>query len=400
MKLAPRTLSVSGAAAGHTELRMGCFALILAAGRSSRFGRDKLDLPLGGKPVWRWSVDTFGSHPQVDGLGIVTQEKHVERLRTELSNAAFVVSGGSSRMDSVRTGLAAVPNGVETVLIHDAARPFVSDRLIDDVLEAARRTGAAWPGLPPADTVRQAEPIGFTTLDRGRLYIAQTPQAAALELLRKAYAAATDESTDDIQLLERIGIASERVQGDPECFKITTQQDYHQALAKIGASRVMETRTGFGYDIHAFSTDPDRPLRLGGILFEERPGLEGHSDADVLIHAVVDALLGAAGLGDIGMHYPPGDARWKNAGSALFLSETAGRLEREGWRIAHIDCSVVAEKPRILPHREEICKAIAAALGSEVDIVSVKATTNERLGAIGREEGIAAFAVATIARSS
>ena len=201
--------------------------------------------------------------------------------------------------------------------------------------------------------------------------------------------------TDDVSLLETLGIYAEIVPGDKENIKLTTKEDYEHALRKIS---MPEIRTGLGYDIHPFSKEPNRPLFLGGVLFEEEQGLEGHSDADVILHAVVDALLGAAGLGDIGLHYPNTDPQWKNADSKIFPKETAKRLQDENWQIINIDITVLAEHPKIIRRREDIRTRISNEVGLESSRINLKATTNEKLGAIGRGEGIAAFSVATIRR--
>ncbi len=371
------------------ESRAGkAFAIILAAGRSERFGRDKLAVPIGEKPVWKLAYEAFLDHPEVAGVGIVTAANRVFEIRNQVPYAAFVVAGGGNRTESARMGLRHVPADAQVVLIHDGARPFVSPEVITRVIAAVRAHGAAFPAIAVTDTIRQKEGENMSTLDRATLLSVQTPQGATLEHWKRAFAQNLATS-DDIALLEAIGVKPAVVEGDPRNSKITHASDL---------PTMWESRTGLGYDIHSFSTDPNRPLWLGGVEFDDRPGLEGHSDADVIIHALVDALLGGAVLGDIGIHYPNTDPQWKNAPSSQFLTDAALLLKKENWHIMHIDISVLAERPKIMVRKDEIRAALAQASGVSMDKISIKATTNERLGSIGRGEGIAAFAVATIAR--
>ncbi len=363
-------------------------AIILAAGSSQRFGRNKLLEKIDGVEVWLKSLKAFQSHPSVDFVGLVCSAEMLERCKE--CNADFVIEGGETRQQSACIGIAALPESVEIVLIHDAARPWLSGEVISKVIDGVREAGAAFPALPVSDTIKISEDSGLRTLDRSRLYAAQTPQGARRDLFVEAHRRAEAEMTDDMALLEAIGVNPLAVQGDPRNRKITQPHDMDSQ---------MEFRTGLGYDIHKFSDQPDRPMWLGGIEFDDRPGLDGHSDADALLHAVVDALLGGAGLGDIGEHYPNTDPRWKNAPSSLFLSEAAAQVGQNGWKINHVDCSILAERPKILPRRDEMRARIADLIGLDISQVSIKATTNEGLGAIGRGEGIAAFAVATLSRT-
>ena len=222
----------------------------------------------------------------------------------------------------------------------------------------------------------------------------QTPQGGRADLMRRAHSEASREYTDEIALIEAIGAPWQAVAGSHQNFKVTVPEDLIRARAMLRH----ETRTGLGYDVHAFSTELGRPLWLGGVHFSDHPGLEGHSDADALLHAITDSLLGAAVMGDIGLHFPPGDERWKNAPSLMFLEHTGRLLTAAGWEIVHVDSTVIAESPKVMPRAVEIREGIAAALKISPDRVSVKATTNEGLGAIGRGEGIAAYATATIER--
>ncbi len=361
--------------------------LLAAAGRSERFGADKLRREVGGAPVWLKSYRALAGHPEIDSVVIVCSAGHEEEMRRHAPEA-IVVPGGASRQESVQRGLDALPSEAEIVLIHDAARPWVTEEVISRVIAGVRERGAAYPGIPVSDTIRQTD---GTTLDRSQLLAVQTPQGFRVELIRQAHAAGEPGATDDIKLVEAMGVSALAVEGDPANTKITHPTDLPMIEPR-------EYRTGLGYDVHRFSEDPDRPLWLGGIEFDDKPGLEGHSDADALLHAVVDSLLGAAGLGDIGEHYPNTDPRWKDAPSSLFLRETANRLRAEGWTIEHIDVAVLAERPKILPRRAEMIAHISAAIDVRINKVSIKATTNEGLGAIGRGEGIAAFATATLSR--
>ena len=372
---------------------MKIFAAVLAAGRGERFGADKIEANLGGRPVWRWSFDSLLAHPEIDGLILVTAPEKVALLSLELSDQAVVVAGGSSRQESSLAALNAARNA-DILLIHDAARPFVSQSLITDTISAIKRSGAAAAALPVTDTIKQMIfPEGVVTLDRSKLIAMQTPQGANVELLTKAHNAANQAFTDEMAMIEQLGVHPEIVQGDPKNFKITTPEDLARAQALV---MVQETRVGIGYDIHPFSQDPTRQLFLGGVYFPDHLALDGHSDADVLLHAATDALLGAAGLGDIGEHFPNTDPRWRGEPSLTFLRHAASILRSAGWRIVNLDITAIAESPKIMKKAIEIRTTIASSLEVSIDRVSIKATTNERLGSIGRSEGIAAFATASI----
>lgn len=360
------------------------FAILVASGKSERFGADKLELELGGIPVWEASYRALRDSGFVDGVGVVTRPEKVARTLARVPDMEFVVSGGGSRSESVRRGLAAIPAGFDYVLVHDAARPFVTAEVIERVVMGVRERGAAYPAVGVSDTVR----LDGKLLDRSKILAAQTPQGGRIEDLRQAIVNQAD-LTDEMAFLQAMGVEIFAVEGDPANKKITHPGDLMND---------MEIRTGFGYDVHRFSDDPARPLWLGGVEFDDRPGLEGHSDADALLHAIVDALLGAAALGDIGVHYPPTDPQWRDCRSLRFVRETGAMLKREGWRIVNVDATVVAERPKVMVKALEIRTGIAEALGIDVGRVSVKATTNEKLGSIGNSEGIAGYAVATISR--
>ncbi len=311
----------------------------------------------------------------------------------DLPSGVTLVAGGETRKASSLAALEAAGDAA-VLLVHDAARPFLSRELIDRVLAGVAERGAAGVALPVTDTLRRVGE-GAGTVDRRNLWAMQTPQGATAELLRRAHRASPEGSTDDLAMIEAIGVHPAIVPGDPNNFKITHPEDLARAQALLG---IGEIRTGLGYDIHPFSDDPSRELWLGGVRFPGHRALDGHSDADALLHAATDALLGAAAMGDIGQHFPNTDARWRGAPSIQFLRHAAALLQADGWAVVNLDMTVIAESPKVMKQSIEIRTTVAEAIGIEVDRVSVKATTNERLGAIGRSEGIAAFATSTIQR--
>ena len=360
-------------------------AAILCAGSGTRFGGDKLALKIYGKPVWRWSYDAYASHPAIGRTILVGSPDNLSELET----VGDAILGGATRQASVRAALDAAGDA-EFLVLHDGARPFVLPETISQVVEAARRSGAAAAAVPVTDTIKEQGADGLRTLDRTRLWAMQTPQAIRTDLLRRAHDVATADATDDLALLEALGIEATLVPGDPQNMKITTPAD----LLRLPS----ETRTGMGYDVHSFSDDPSRVLMLGGVAFPDHPALEGHSDADALLHAATDALLGAAALGDIGVHFPPSDERWRGRESIHFLRHATSLLEGEGWTVVNLDMTVIAESPKVMKRSAEVRETVAAALGIEAERVSLKATTNERMGFVGRGEGIAALAIATVRR--
>jgi 2-C-methyl-D-erythritol 4-phosphate cytidylyltransferase/2-C-methyl-D-erythritol 2,4-cyclodiphosphate synthase len=382
----------------------GAVAIVVAAGKSTRFGGDvpKQFLSLSGESSTSRAVRALAACPGVDGVVIVLPPDDVNGPRaTELGALPRVlatVAGGRSRMDSALAGVEAAPNA-DVILVHDAARPFVPPMLVAAVLAAVQRHGAAVPVVPAHETVKRDDGSGFVaeTLDRSSLRLAQTPQGARrdwmLEALRLAVASGL-EATDEGQALERAGRRVALVPGDPSNFKITTQDDWNAALSRVDDDTM---RVGHGYDIHRF--DASRTLVLGGVTFPGEPGLAGHSDADVVLHAAMDALLGAAGLPDIGHYFPPDDPRFAGADSSALARAVAGHVRAAGFRIANLDVTVLAERPRIREHVAAMRESIASCCHTEVARVGVKATTLEGLGALGRGEGIACHAVALLRRS-
>ncbi|HXG99826.1 MAG TPA: bifunctional 2-C-methyl-D-erythritol 4-phosphate cytidylyltransferase/2-C-methyl-D-erythritol 2,4-cyclodiphosphate synthase [Sphingomicrobium sp.] len=370
-------------------------ALIVAAGSGRRMGGDvpKQYRMVGSKSVLAHAVDALASHPRIDAVRVVIGADQAEQARAALREREVgeLVSGGRLRSDSVRAGLSAIGDGI--VLVHDAARPFCPHAVVDRLLDALEKHDGAVPVLAVADTVATGGATLEAMVDRKRMLRVQTPQAFHVEDLIYAYeeagrGAPTDESTVMIEA----GLKVAAVEGDPMLDKITTPGDWDRAEAMLSAHLI--NRTGMGFDVHAFGGDG--PILLGGIEIEHSRGLAGHSDADVVLHAITDALLGAGGMGDIGEHFPPSDPRWKGANSATFLEHAAKLLRDCGAIIDFIDCTVIAEQPKIGPHRDAMRKRIAGIVGLDLSQISVKATTTEGLGFTGRGEGIAAQAVATI----
>ncbi len=371
-------------------------AVILAAGSGSRFGGDKLSVPLRGVPVWRRSYLAFANHPDVDEVIIVCSESNYPAIKASVGEDAEVIFGGDTRTASTIAGLwKASQIGCDAVLFHDAARPFVSQDVISRVVAQVKNGKAVAAAIPCVDTVKVATDDELHIhLDRRGLVAMQTPQGGPVAVFADAFAKVQDPCTDDMEVLSRAGYTTEWVMGDPANFKITNPEDVLRARALVG----IESRTGLGYDVHRFSDDPSRECWLGGVYFPDEIGLEGHSDADVVIHAVVDALLGAISAGDIGQLFPNTDMANKNRPSREFLTEAVRLVAEGGWTVNNIDIAIQAEKPKIMPRALEIRTTIAELMAIDVERVSVKATTQERLGAIGRGEGIAAYAVCSLNR--
>ena len=376
---------------------MRTVALILAAGRGSRLGAPlpKQFLDLAGRPLLRHAVEAFLRHPRVAAVRVVGDAEACARALAGLG-LPDAIAGGETRQASARAGLEALAaEPPEAVLIHDAARPIVPARVIDAVVCALEAgAAAAVPALPVTDTLKRDEGgLVAGTVPREGLVRVQTPQGfrfgAILEAHRRAAGAAL---TDDAAVAEASGIPVRLVPGAEENIKVTLPGDLSRAEALLGPSLV--PRTGIGFDVHRLVAG--RPLVLCGVAIPSPVGLAGHSDADVGIHALCDALYGALAEGDIGVHFPPSEARWKDADSALFLRHAAGRVAARGGRIANVDVTLICERPRIAPHAGAMRARLASLLGLAESAVSVKATTTERLGFTGRGEGIAAQAAATV----
>jgi 2-C-methyl-D-erythritol 4-phosphate cytidylyltransferase/2-C-methyl-D-erythritol 2,4-cyclodiphosphate synthase len=376
-----------------------CVALVVACGRGERFGSDrpKQYLPLAGKPLLRHALGRLCRHPAVDRVRAVIHPDDAALYTAAAEGLDLLepVPGGATRQDSVRLGLESlVDQPPELVLIHDGARPLVSAAVVDGVLQALRSYPAALPVLPVTDTLKRgAEGIVAGTVDRVDLYRAQTPQGFVYERILRAHRRfAGAAMTDDAALAEADGLAVALVVGDEDNVKITEPADLARAERLLGAAS--RSCTGFGFDVHRLA--PGDGIILLGVGVPCPLRLLGHSDADVGLHALTDALLGTIGAGDIGSHFPPSEARWADADSAIFLTHARDLVAAAGGHIEHVDVTLICEQPRIGPHRAAMTARVAGLLGLRSDRVSVKATTTERLGFTGRGEGIAAQAVATV----
>lgn len=375
-------------------------ALIVAAGRGLRMTGDvpKQYRQLAGRMVLRRTLRAFETHPAVDHVVTVIhpddESFYVEAARG--MNLAPPIHGGATRQDSVRRGLEALSetNQPARVLIHDGARPFVSADLIDRVIEALDSHDAVIPALDVHDTLKRIDNARVgETVDRDNLIRAQTPQGFSFPVILGAHRNCAGQSlTDDAAVAEASGVRVATVPGAEENFKITTDEDLQRAEGI--SSRERETRVGTGFDVHRF--EAGERIRLGGVDIPHDRALAGHSDADVALHALTDALLGAMGDGDIGSHFPPSDPKWKQADSAQFLEHASARLDAMDGRLIHADLTVICEAPRIGPHRDVMRARIAEILRTAESRISVKATTTEGLGFTGRAEGIAAQAAVTV----
>jgi len=418
---------------------MKACALIPAAGRGERFGRgtNKVFAEIGGKPVLAHTLSVFESCNAIGEIIVVTGKDDIEAVGKLVDRFAFkkvthIVVGGEHRQDSVRQGLEKVTG--EIVAIHDAARPMVTCDIIEQSIEEARRSGACVAAVPVVDTIKRGEPlpqllpgtgrgvesdscakgdaasgspsrfgrglggrlIVSGTVDRANLYSIQTPQTFKTDLIRKAYESAYSDgiyATDDAALVERMGEKVAIVEGSYDNIKITTPSDIELASMKLGA---LEQRTGIGFDVHALVEG--RKLILGGVEIPFEKGLAGHSDADVLVHAIMDALLGAAALGDIGTHFPDSDPSYKGISSIRLLAHVGDLLTQNGWKIINLDAVVICERPKISGYVPVMIGNIAGCLGVDPGRISVKGTTTEGLGYTGRGEGIACQAVAAIGK--
>ena len=383
-------------------MREAC-ALIPAAGRGERLGRaaNKVFAAVAGKPILAHTLSVFESCGAVGEIILVVGEREVEAARDLAGRFGFakvreIVTGGPHRQDSVRRGLEKVTSDV--VAIHDGARPMVTGGMISASIEKAREGGACIVAVPVVDTIKSvsADQTVTGTLDRTNLFAVQTPQTFRTDLIRSAYDRAYADgvyATDDAALVERLQEKVFIVAGSPDNIKITTPADLELASTKLGGA---ETRTGIGLDVHALLEG--RKLLLGGVEIDSEMGLAGHSDADVMLHAIADACLGAAALGDIGRHFPDTDPAYKGISSLKILTRVAEMLSREGWQVVNVDAVLACEQPKIAPFVSRMIHRISECLDTDPGRISVKGTTTEGLGCVGRGEGIACFAVAALAR--
>lgn len=384
--------------------------IVVAAGRGSRAGDGipKQYRKLAGKPLLAHTLDALMRGAPGAAIIPVIHKDDLDLYESSaasskaLSQLCRPVFGGATRQASVRLGLEAAAGQAskpEIILIHDAARLFVSDTLITSAVAAAKSYGAAVPGATVSDTIKEIDAEGFVTATplRRTLRAVQTPQAFRFDLILAAHRAAAaqgiTELTDDAAVAEWAGHRVHVFAGEESNMKVTTMQDLRTAEMQL-LRGLADVRTGQGYDVHAFG--PGDHVWLGGLKIAHDHGLVGHSDADVLSHAITDALLGALAEGDIGSHFPPSDPQWRGAASKIFLAAAAAKVRARGGAIAHIDATVVCERPKLGPHRDEIRASIAKIADIPLERVAVKATTSERLGFTGREEGIASLAIATI----
>jgi len=381
-------------------------AIIAAGGRGQRFGgaEPKQLLTVGGRPILERSVNAFLAHASVNEVVVVLPQELVDNPPAYLRDhekPLRIVAGGARRQDSVANGFHAAAEQSELIVIHDAARPFVSADLIARTIAAAAESGAALAALPARDTVKQGRDhfVG-ATLPRETIFLAQTPQAFRRSVLADALELA-DDATDEAALAERAGHQVRLVTGEASNIKITTPDDLvlAEAIAQAGkhdaiAVPVGTGRAGMGYDLHRLVAG--RPLILGGVTIPSDVGALGHSDADVVCHAITDAILGAAGHGDIGRHFPDADPRWKDASSLDLLARAAQMVAAQGFEVGNVDVTVLLERPKIRDHVDAMRQAVATAIGIDVTRVSIKGKTNEGVDAIGRGEAIAAHAVALV----
>jgi 2-C-methyl-D-erythritol 4-phosphate cytidylyltransferase/2-C-methyl-D-erythritol 2,4-cyclodiphosphate synthase len=374
-------------------------ALVVAAGRGTRFGGEipKQYLPLAGQAVLRHALIACRNHPRIGAVRAVIHGDDREHYDEAARGLGLLepVTGGETRQASVKAGLESLAGlGPRLVLIHDGARPLVAAEVFDRVIDALAAAPAAIAAVPVADTLKRgADGYIRETVDRAGLWRAQTPQGFRFAEILAAHRAAQHRSlTDDAAVAEAAGLAVALVPGSEENLKITSKDDLMRAERRLGLG---ETRVGTGFDVHRFV--PGDYVMLCGLKVPHDHGLLGHSDADVGLHALTDAILGAIGAGDIGEHFPPSDPKWRGANSAQFLAHAAGLVRARGGRILHVDVTIVCERPKVSPHRAAMAARIAEILALDRDRVSVKATTTEGLGFAGRREGIAAQAVATIA---
>lgn len=373
-------------------------ALIVAAGKGDRAGGavPKQFAALGGRAMLTYSVDAFLAHPDVEAVWLVIGEGQESLARDAIGARSLsgIVTGGAERQDSVRAGLEALAGqNVKKVLIHDAARPFLPADVIDRLIAALDHAEGAIPALPVVDTIARGDDLLGDVVNRAGLFRIQTPQAFRYDAIMTSHNGwAGGIATDDAQMARAAGYEIMIVPGDPALEKVTLAADFATAEQRLCAMR--SVRTGMGFDVHRL--ERGKELWLCGLKVDHEYGLSGHSDADVALHAVVDAILGAVGEGDIGSHFPPGDPQWKGAASHLFIAHARDLVAARSGSIEHVDVTIICEAPKIGPHREAMRARLAELLNIDIGRTSVKATTTEGLGLTGRREGIAAQAIATV----
>ncbi|MEQ1540155.1 MAG: bifunctional 2-C-methyl-D-erythritol 4-phosphate cytidylyltransferase/2-C-methyl-D-erythritol 2,4-cyclodiphosphate synthase [Sphingorhabdus sp.] len=377
-------------------------AIIVAAGSGSRAGEGvpKQFRLLDGKPMLRHSLDAFAAHPAIDCVVVVVAEGQQGQASAVIGETrdTLVVTGGETRRESVRNGLKQLQilQGFDRALIHDAARPFLPAKIIDDLISALAIDAGAVPALPVTDSLARSHDGAILSASENRdgLWRIQTPQAFDLAAICAAHDGwdSAQEATDDARMAMAAGYSVAIIPGDERLAKYTFASDFREQPAQNAAMQIF--RTGTGFDVHRLVENED--LWLCGIKVPHDKGLSGHSDADVALHALTDAILGAAALGDIGDHFPPSDLQWRGAASDRFLAYAASIVTAKGYAICNVDVTIICEAPKIGPHRAKMRERVSDILQIPIDAVSIKATTTERLGYTGRGEGIAAQAVATL----
>jgi 2-C-methyl-D-erythritol 4-phosphate cytidylyltransferase / 2-C-methyl-D-erythritol 2,4-cyclodiphosphate synthase len=390
-------------------------AILAAGGRGARLGAlmPKQLLAIAGRTILQRSFETIEAHDGIDEIVVALPADLAAAPPAFLASRkkpVHIVDGGPRRQDSVANAFSKVSDRAEIVVIHDAARPLASAALFSSVIEAADAAGSAIAAVPASDTVKEADEHDgvlhiVRTLPRERIYLAQTPQAFQRQILVEAIAAGRDappgkDATDEASLAEQAGHRVQLVDGERSNIKITTEQDLRVAeLLAGGSDRVANPdsripRIGIGYDLHRL--EPGRRLVIGGVEIPHDRGLTGHSDADVLCHAITDAILGASAQGDIGRYFPDSDPRWKNANSIDLLKRVVGIVHDAGFTVSNVDAVVIAEQPKLSPHVDQMRRTLAAAMGIDMSAISVKGKTNEKVGALGQSEAIAVHAVALL----